>query len=303
MSDDGSAKAQQFAITSSTNGEEVVTPVMRESMVRTRLFLVISLMIHVLAAILAKYTVLSPVTRVDDYSHELAVDIIEVRPLRKIMVLPRATVSPTKSGDLSLPAMNHVRAIPSRKIEATMPEEIVFLPVLVPAPLFDRLPLYEPRRTWREFVRARGAGGWSYSSSSQDLRKLKEDSEIAFYKAVLKQKVQDFFEALMCGDFESASAIAGGRYQDVKWEETRYADLAEIISIGEPYMRSKQLVSGIDIISGGKSHKSHLRHHMGYGRPVFVPYEIRLASGQAIRGEIIIRRESTTGKWFFDGGV
>jgi len=293
MSDDGFAKAQQCAITSSTNGEEVASPVMKKSIVRTRLFLIISLMIHVLVAILARYTVLSPVTRVDGYSDELAVDVIKVSPLRKIIVFRGAAVSSTKSGDLSLPAMNRVRAIVSRKIEAITPEEIVFLPVIARVPFFGRPPLYEPRRTWSEFVRARGAGGWSYSLSFQDLRKLKD-------MAMLKQKAEDFFEALMCRDFESASAIAGGRYQDIQWEETRYADLAEIVSIGEPYMRPKQLVSGIDIFSGANL---HLRHQMGYGRPVFVPYEIRLAPDQVIKGEIIIRRESTAGKWFFDGGV
>jgi hypothetical protein len=293
MSDDGFAKAQQCAITSSTNGEEVASPVMKESIVRTRLFLIISLTIHMLLAILAKYTVLSPVTKVDAYSDKLAVDVIKVSPLRKIIVFRGAAVSSTKSGDLSLPAMNHMKAIVSRKIEAITPEEIVFLPVIARVPFFGRPPLYEPRRTWSEFARARGAGGWSYSLSFQDLRKLKD-------MAMLKQKIEDFFEALMCRDFESASAIAGGRYQDIQWEETRYANLAEIVSIGEPYMRPKQLVSGVDIISGANL---HLRHRMGYGRPVFVPYEIRLAPDQVIKGEVIIRRESTTGKWFFDGGV
>jgi hypothetical protein len=282
------------------NSEEVASPAMRESIVRTRLFLVISLTIHILLAILAKYTVLSPVTEVDSYSDELAVDVIKVSPHRKIMVPRGAAVSSTKSGDLSLPAMNRVRVIVSRKIEAIMPEEIVFLPVIARVPFFGRQPLYEPRRTWTEFVRARGAGGWSYSLSFQDLRKLEEQKDIAHHKAVLKQKVEDFFEALMCGDFESASAIAGGRYQDVQWEETRYADLAEIVSIGEPYMRPKQLVSGVDILSGANL---HLRHRMGYGRPVLVPYEIKLTPDQVIKGEVIIRREITTGKWFFDGGV
>lgn len=293
MSDDGFAKARQCAITSSTNGEEVASPVMKESMVRTRLFLIISLTIHMLVAILAKYTVLSPVTKVDSYSDELAVDVIKISPHKRTMVLRKATVSSTKSGDLSLPAMNRVRAIVSRKIEAIMPEEIVFLPVIARVPFFGRQPLYEPRRTWTEFVRARGASGWSYSLSFQDLRELED-------MAMLKQKVEHFFEALMCRDFETASAIAGGRYQDVQWEETRYADLAEIISIAEPYMRPKQLVSGVDIISGANP---HLRHRMGYGRPVSVPYEIRLAPDQVIKGEVIIRRESTAGKWFFDGGV
>ena len=161
---------------------------MKESMVRTRLFLIISLTIHMLVAILAKYTVLSPVTEVDDYSHELAVDVIKISPHRKIMVPRGAAVSSTESGDLSLPAMNRVRAIVSRSIEAIMPEEIVFLPVIARVPFFGRPPLYEPRRTWSEFVRARGAGGWSCSLSSQDLRKLKEQRDIAHHKAVLKQK-------------------------------------------------------------------------------------------------------------------
>ena len=266
---------------------------MKESMVRTRLFLIISLTIHVLVAILANYTVLSPVTEIDSYSDELAVDVIKVSPHRKNMVPRGAAVSSTKSGDLSLPAMNRVRAIVSRSIEAIMPEDIVFLPVIARVPFFGRPPLYEPRRTWTEFVRERGAGGWSYSLSFQDIRESRD-------MAMLKQKVEDFFEALMCRDFESASAIAGGRYQDVQWEETRYADLAETVSIGEPYMRPKQSVSGVDIFSGANL---HLRHRMGYGRPVFVPYEIRLAPDQVIKGNVIIRREITTGKWLFDGGV
>jgi RNA polymerase sigma-70 factor (ECF subfamily) len=99
----------------------------------------------------------------------------------------------------------------------------------------------------------------------------------------LKQMAQDFFESLINKDFEKASAISSPNYCDMKWGGSSYADIVEVISIGEPFQKKGRTYAG--------------------GNGVFVPYEIKFANGYVKKWQIAMRNDNPEGKWVFDGGL
>jgi hypothetical protein len=59
----------------------------------------------------------------------------------------------------------------------------------------------------------------------------------------------------------------------------------------------KQMLGGINIVSIGESFTSA-------GSPsVFVPYEIKFGNGQNAKHNLALRKDNSTGRWFFDGGL
>jgi hypothetical protein len=118
---------------------------------------------------------------------------------------------------------------------------------------------------------------------------------------MLRQKVESFFNALLDRDFNKASAIAGGRYKDTKWEETRYDNLTEIVYIHEPYIQFQpRSVSGVEVILTDRSYQ---RFSIEREKHIFIQYEVRSASGRVIKGKIIMRQENPGRRWFFEGGI
>jgi DNA-binding Lrp family transcriptional regulator len=99
----------------------------------------------------------------------------------------------------------------------------------------------------------------------------------------LKRIAQDFFEAMISKDFEKVSAISGPNYCDMKWGESSYADVVEVISIGEPFQKKGQIYAG--------------------GKGVYVPYEIKFANGYVKKWQIAMRNDNPDSKWIFDGGL
>jgi RNA polymerase sigma-70 factor (ECF subfamily) len=102
----------------------------------------------------------------------------------------------------------------------------------------------------------------------------------------LKQMVRDFFEALIHKDYERANAIAEPFFDEVPkidWGKTSYADVVEVLSIGEPFQKKGRQYAG--------------------GRGVYVPYDIRFASGYVKKWRIAMRNDNPDGRWLFDGGL
>ena len=102
----------------------------------------------------------------------------------------------------------------------------------------------------------------------------------------LKQMIRDFFEALIHKDYERANAIAEPFFDElpkIDWEKTSYADVVEVLSIGEPFQKKGRRYAG--------------------GKGVYVHYEIRLASGYVKKWQIAMRNDNPDGRWMFDGGL
>jgi predicted DNA-binding protein YlxM (UPF0122 family) len=99
----------------------------------------------------------------------------------------------------------------------------------------------------------------------------------------LKQMAQDFFESMVSKDFKKASAISDPNYHDIKWKESSYADVVEVISIGEPFQKKGRTYAG--------------------GKGVYVPYEIKFANGYVEKWQIAMRCDNPESKWIFDGGL
>ncbi len=292
---------------------------MKRSMTRTKRCLVVSLTIHVLAAIVAHYTVslptampiIVPAVESRNFPDALSVDVMEAGFVAREILLRRPMVR-SQYEIKEAPKLTTYSSMREREkaslrekilaIDYTPEKEVVFLPILPWVPLSQPLgpasaigPKFKPHQ-----IKPRGAGRSSRSVSHQDLKRARELREIMYRKIMLKEKARSFFAALIDKDFARASAIAGGRYKDVKWEETRYADLVEIASIHEPYQQfQSKIVSGIEIFSG----ESRRRRLVGWKRDMLVPYEVRSASGQLISGKIIMRWEISDGSWFFEGGI
>jgi hypothetical protein len=256
------------------------------------------LVIHALAGILAryialplvlKYTVLSPVAEVNDHSGELSIDIMRVGFLERVIVLRRPMIRPEYEirgvqkplGSLGLdapssPKMDSARATAIEKIAPIMPEEKVYLPVIIRVPSFRKPNMPSTRFYPRFKVEAHGA-----SSMPRSLFVGCAD-HITGCKATVKRRLRLFLEALMNRDFEKASEIAGPRYSEEQLENSCYAG-AEVISIGEPYLLFKR----------------------GYRVGLIVPCQIKLSSGQVTRREILIVTPCYASEegWFFAEGL
>jgi len=109
-----------------------------------------------------------------------------------------------------------------------------------------------------------------------------------------KQKLREFFEALIIKDFEKANTIHpahhgryGLRYSSRLEEDKDYSNVVKILSIGEPYQ--KAALNGHRKYAGGKG--------------VFVPFEIELANGKVKKGFMATRSDNPEGEWHFDGGA
>jgi len=109
-----------------------------------------------------------------------------------------------------------------------------------------------------------------------------------------KQKLREFFEALIIKDFEKANTIHpahygfyGLRYSPRLEEDKDYSNVVKILFIGEPYQKAAP--NGHREYAGGKG--------------VFVPFEIELANGKVKKGFMAMRGDNPEGKWHFDGGA
>jgi len=105
----------------------------------------------------------------------------------------------------------------------------------------------------------------------------------------LKQKAQEFLEALINKDFEKANELRGynyGRYglgYSPKIEEHKSCSNAvRILSIGEPYQKAGRRYAG--------------------GKGVFVPFKIEFTDGNVMRLFIAMRNDNPEKEWRFDGG-
>lgn len=109
-----------------------------------------------------------------------------------------------------------------------------------------------------------------------------------------KQKLREFFEALIIKDFEKANTIHpahhgryGLRYSPRLEEDKDYSNVVKILFIGEPYQKAAP--NGHREYAGGKG--------------VFVPFEIELANGKVKKGFMAMRSDNPEGEWHFDGGA
>jgi len=63
--------------------------------------------------------------------------------------------------------------------------------------------------------------------------------------------------------------------------------------------RIKEYLGGLEIISLGEPFQSDGYHHLGW----FVPYEIRLQSGEVIKQNLAIRKDNSAKRFRVDGGL
>lgn len=292
-------------------------------MARTKYCLIASLAMHILAAVVAQHTglapalmpVMAPVVKISNLRDALSVEIMDtgfavkeillrrpmVRAQDEISAAPKLTTYSSLRERMKASLREKILAIDYDKVKDK--EEREFSPVVrsvtFPRSRISASTIAKSLRYKRHRIEARGAGRSSRSFFHGDFRRAR-DRDIAYRKIILKQKAKSFFVALISKDFARASAIAGGRYVDVKWAETLYADLVVVVSIHEPYEQSQsKTVSGIEIVSG----QSRRRTLVGGKRDMLVPYEVRSTSGQLMSGKIIMRWEISAGRWFFEGGI
>lgn len=113
-------------------------------------------------------------------------------------------------------------------------------------------------------------------------QELKEPGFIKAYTGISsKQAARKFFTALENEDFESIEIIFG---------------LAEIQDIQE-LNETKEYLGGLELISLGEPFKS------GLYPGEFVPYKVKLKSGEVLEFKLALRNDNPTKTWVIDGGI
>lgn len=211
-------------------------------MVKARQCLIISLTIHILAAILIGQFVVTPTVkrrvmpsamRISRHSDELLIEILAAGFLKRHMVV-REAITPPEVTEIQLRPLDSVAlSLPEAgyKIPPAMPEEEVFLPVIW-TPMIPQESVLEPISLYvkRIEIMERGAG--------KHLRTvyIGPTDYVIFYRDDLVDMARNFILALIEKDYEKAHEIAGKRYPASRFKGSGYGTMTEIVSIDEPYL-------------------------------------------------------------------
>lgn len=205
-------------------------------MSRVRQCLIISLAIHILAAILAGRSVMSPVMRhrirpfaVNRHRDELLIEMLASKSLKRSVVV-HEIVTPSEVAEIQTQSLDLTDLSPAKvgyKITPVMPEETVFLTVIADSMLHESVlrPAYLFPET--EIV-ACGAG--------KHIRTVYIDADycVMLYIDELQEMTRSFLLAMIERDYEKAHEIAGPKYPADRLKRSRCADMTEIVSISKP---------------------------------------------------------------------
>ena len=251
-------------------------------MSRVRQCLIISLAIHILAAILAGRSVMSPLMRhrirpfaESRHSDELLVEMLESKSLKRSMMV-HETVTPSQVAEIQTQSLELANLSPAKvgyKITPVMPEETMFLPAIADSMLHESVP--EPTYLFPETeIVAYGAG--------KHIRAVYIDAGycVILYIDDLQEMTRSFLLAMIERDYEKAHEIAGPKYPADRLKRSRYADITEIVSISKPALLRSVAMSA----------------------NVAVPCEMNLMSNGIIEGDIVIVMPYYAARhgWFID---